>query len=164
MNKPHPSDSAVQRKLEIEIIRQLSASLGIPLVPRKLPVGHSYVEVDGYYEDDNRYVLVEAYSRRGSLSSGHKRKIQADILKLILFEAETDKNVEKYLAFIDESSAAFVQGKAWAAKAVDTFGFEIYNASITESQEQELSAAQKRQIEGMRQVKKTIKGVRSIQS
>lgn len=147
--EPHKSDSKVQRETELELIAQFGEHLGVPLESKSLRVGDCQVQLDGYFEDENRVIAVEAFSRIGTLASGQRRKIMSDILKLAFFGTVVEKAVEKYLVFSDGSSAGFLQGKAWAAQALKAFNIKIHVVRLSDEAVERLNAAQRLQKEGM---------------
>jgi len=117
------------------------------------------IQLDGYCEDSEKLIAVEAYARVGKPASGQKRKIIADIFKLSFLESAysdlSGRRVEKYLVFACEDSAAFLEGEAWAAKAREHFGVEIHIADLGGDMTAQVLAAQQRQKEGMASGKET---------
>jgi len=151
--KMHDSSSTDQLITESELISLLSVRLGIPLLPKAVQLDGCEIRLDGYYEDENRVVVVEAYSRVNELKSGQKRKIMSDILKLAFLQATFDptpsKKLEKYLLFANRNSATFLEGKSWAATARRGFGIEIHVIDLSDESVDRLKAARRRQQKGM---------------
>ncbi|MEW4490469.1 hypothetical protein AB1L42_20455 [Thalassoglobus sp. JC818] len=151
MKQTHDSDSKSQREVEVELVARLGKFLGVSLRPMSISLDGCHIQLDGHYEDEKRCVAAEAFSRIGTLRSGQRRKIMTDIFKLVFLDYMSDKEVEKYLVFADEKSATFLQGKSWAAKALNAFDIKIYIASLPDASVKRLLDARDRQIRGMTQ-------------
>jgi len=123
--------STSQTTAEKEMIAAFGKQLGLPLKEKPLKLDDDTgVQIDGYYQQAERMVLVEAFARTKELKAGQKRKILADLLKLI-FVSETllSKNpklvIDKNLLFQSEDAAKLFKGNAWAAKACLHFKVKV---------------------------------------
>lgn len=131
--------STSQTAAEKEMIAAIGEQLRVSVKEMTLELDDdTIVQIDGYYEQEDRRVLVEAFARTKELKSGQKRKILADILKLI-FVAETllSQNpklvIEKYLFFQSEEAAKLFKGNAWAAKACLHFKVKVLVQQASEN-------------------------------
>ncbi|CAN5357999.1 hypothetical protein BH11PLA2_BH11PLA2_38240 [soil metagenome] len=142
----HVSDA--QAKAETEMVQCLSQQLGVPLSSKTISLSDgSTVQIDGYYQDSKRRVLVESFARTKQIKPGQKRKILADMLKLIfvaqsLLEQEPDLLIEKHLLFQSEQVANSFTGYSWAARACEMFRIHIQVQRAAEATFQEVVIAE----------------------
>lgn len=145
MTVPNPHDSKAQRDAETEILATLSAELGVPLTPTRLPLGEGItVAVDGV--DPSGQTLVEVYARVGVLRSSQLDKVAKDILKLSLLSASQTVSVRPriIMAFASEEALGSVRG--WRRFTADTLGIELRVVELTPETRAAVEAAQSAQM------------------
>ena len=101
-------------------------------------------ELDGISEPDG--VIAEFYSHLGELKPGHRRKVDSDLLKLLLFEKLTGKPWRKYFVFACPTAASrYRSGNSWSARISTAFGINIEVIELDPEVADRLKDAQKRQ-------------------
>lgn len=141
----HPSDSLAQRNAEAVLRGLLGHRLGMELRTKRVDLGdQAYVEIDGVNSD--RRVICEIYCRIGKLLPAQKKKIAADILKLMVAEKALTGKWRKILCFADATAAAEVRGRSWLAKAAALEGFEILVLDLPSEIRESIVSAQARQV------------------
>jgi hypothetical protein len=145
MNKQrNPSDSSEQQQAHKEILELLNKTQKLNLVSRKLLIGDTLFQSDGY--SDEPPILCEIYSRIGEMKVAQFNKIGKDILKMLLIEKMQNKIFRKLIVFADEEAArSFTSGESWYSKVKDYFDIEIIVIDIPNELRESLIAAQKRQ-------------------
>jgi hypothetical protein len=140
----HPSDSSEQQQAHKEILEPLNKTYNLNLVSKKLLIGDTLFQSDGY--SDEPPILCEIFSRIGEMKVAQFNKIGKDILKMLLIEKMHNKKFRKIIAFADEEAAScFAGGESWYSKVKDYFDIEIIVVDIPEELRTSLIAAQKRQ-------------------
>ena len=142
--RPHVSDSAIQRDAEKVILERLSRLLGVTVAPRAfaLPSG-ARVEVDGASADLS--VLLEVFVRHGALKGGQQKKVCQDALKLITL-GRHHPHARLLLVFADEQAAAYATTGTWVAEALATWGVEVLIVDVGEELRAQIRDAQQRQM------------------
>jgi hypothetical protein len=141
----HPSDSLAQRNAESVLRGLLEHRLGMALQTRRIDLGEdACVEVDGVNTEQR--VICEIYCRIGRLLPAQKKKIAADILKLMVTERVLAGRWRKILCFADAGAAGEVRGRSWLAKAVALEGIEILVLDLPAETRASIVAAQARQV------------------
>lgn len=82
MKSKHPSDSTEQQQAHKEILALLNKTHNLSLVSKKLLIGETLFQSDGYSEDPP--IMCEIYSRIGGMKVAQFNKIGKDILKMLL--------------------------------------------------------------------------------
>jgi len=144
----HPSNSREQLQAEAIVRELLAKHLGVQLYPkRSIGVGTGRwkdPEVDAYSRDPK--ILVEIYSRVGSLKSAHIHKISHDILKLITIRESTKKwsGARIVIAFADRRAYRELQER-WLGDAANSWGVELILMEVPPEMRTKVLLAQKRQ-------------------
>lgn len=124
----HPSDSAVQRAIEVAMLKRLEAShpewvrvdwsttskeLGLPLVWQQ-------AQPDAvWHSGPGQLVVAECYCRIGVLEAGHRRKLALDALKLVTMRGQTpDPSRLRCLLVVPEELAGRLAGEGWFSVAI----------------------------------------------
>lgn len=120
----HPSASSAQQAAEVELVQGVAEDLGVSLSSATLSLADGVtVEFDGYSETDR--VLCEAFARVGSLKAGQKRKLTADVLKLVLAGRLLGGAWRKIIVVSSSAAQSWLLGRSWQALAVREFGIEV---------------------------------------
>lgn len=138
-------DSGEQRRAERLMLAELSAELGVELLPKRLQMGPRVrVEIDG--ADESGTVLVEAWAHQGPAKAAQKHKVLADALKLV-WVAQRLKTAPLLLLCLSDEQAArtFVGERSWSAAALADLGVQVRVVSLPPHIREELRAAQARQ-------------------
>lgn len=144
MKEIHPSDSSEQQQAHKQILKLLNKTLSLNLVSKKLLIGDTLFQSDGYSSEPP--VLCEIYSRIGAMKVAQHNKISKDILKMLLIEKLSSKSFRKIIAFANEAAAQpFLDGESWYAKLKEHFGIEVLIVQIPEELKNSILQAQKRQ-------------------
>jgi len=149
--KRKASCSDAQQLAEELIVAELSKIVGVELNSAELKLGITKVSVDGFAQNGNRVVLVEAWAHIGKIKSAQRNKIHSDLLKLGLIRtgllrSDPSLTVDSYIAFADEAAAAIVKsGRCWASAAAREFGITPRVVKLPEEVLQKIREAQKRQ-------------------
>lgn len=168
----HLSDSKVQRKIEAEVLKKLGDSerFNTDIFPFSFHLdGYRFdvdgvigvSEIDGHYQFEENIHLFEVYARIGKLESGHKRKLNGDVLKLITVERQIRKTssiqpltINKYIVLVHKPIKDQIEGKNWFASTLHLFGFEVVVVEISEEDMKKLESTIKDQAEGFKERKK----------
>lgn len=138
----HVSDSAVQRRAEEVILRQLSRDVGLSLSPQPITLGTVKVHVDGVDADET--LLAEVYARQGALKGAQLKKISQDVLKLALLRRdERFANARTLIAFASEEARDSVRG--WLREAAEQLEVELVVVDVPEELRADIRQAQARQ-------------------
>lgn len=139
----HPSGSGEQRAAEPLILTAVSATLGVPLAPRRLRLpGGSAVDVDGVGDDPS--VLVEVYAHQGPLRGAQPKKLSQDALKLMTVRETLLPGARLMLALSDERAAAGVR-RGWLGEALVLWNVEVVVVALDPAVVAALVSAQGRQ-------------------
>ena len=140
----HVSDSSEQRTAEVVILEKTNADLGMSLVPKQMTLKDStVVKVDGV-DEENR-VLCEIYAHIGVLKGSQPDKVAADLLKMMLVEADKGGTWCKVFCFADEDASAKLKGRSWLALAARQFGVKILTIELPKDLQDSVKSAQARQ-------------------
>jgi len=140
----HPSNSAVQRAAEAEILQKLSLELGCELSNAKVDVGTSKpLEIDSYCESPR--ILCEVYAHIGKLIGAQYQKLLTDAIKMLLVERILGTKCKKYLVFADNVASRTFEAGSWCAQAVQTFAVLVKVVRLKPSTQAAVLAAQERQ-------------------
>lgn len=125
--KRRGSCSDAQQLAERLMVAEFSHQLGRDLGKATIPIGKARVTVDGFYKDESRVTLVEAWAHVGKAKSAQRNKVLGDVLKLALVKSTLQRSypsvqVESYLIFADVAAANVVNGRGWASLAATEFG------------------------------------------
>ena len=121
----HLSDSKVQRDIEIEMCSYLEGihpdwhridwsdlTIGLELAAKVKP--------DAVWRDENGSILIaECYARVSELKPGHRRKIAADILKLISLRDEfSEIDPPRLLLIVPIELGLKLEGNDWLSLVI----------------------------------------------
>jgi hypothetical protein len=142
----HKSCSREQVDAEDFLVAALGEHLGIALSSSACVDGTA---IDGFAQTEDKIVLAEAYAHIGRLRSGHKKKLDSDLLKLVfcrtkVLESSKSRTIHCYLVFADsEAEASYLAG--WRKAAVEQFDVRTFCAPLAELQREDLLRVQARQ-------------------
>jgi len=124
--KRKASCSYVQQAAEQLMLAELSEILNVTLIAASIPIGTATVSVDGFYRDNTKVILAEAWAHVGKAKPAQRNKVLADLLKLSLISTVLKRTnegltIESYLIFADPEAAAVVTGRSWASIAATEF-------------------------------------------
>jgi hypothetical protein len=145
-NTQHDSNSDYQKELEKIILKKLN------LMPFPKTDGF---EIDGYaIENDEIICLAEVYVSLGSLSTGGRRKILTDILKLMTFKKLKNlQNVRLIIILTSKESYETLSGgknNSWVSKCIELYEIElVYFDQLTNEQNAMLSEVRNSQAKGI---------------
>jgi len=144
--KIHPSDSSAQLASESALVTAANEVTGLNLIAgRPLPALPSGLIITPDAVDEENRVVMEVYSRIGTLKPGHKNKVRSDMLKLALIGRLLGEPWRRIMCFASEDAARSSMGEAWSAEAARQFGIDVLVVSLPESAQAALVEAQKRQ-------------------
>ena len=143
---PHSSDE--QQKAERVIFDKLRSILGIDelkpnmrLALRQAPSTH--IEPDFYSEE--QAVIGEIYAHMGKLKPSQGDKVASDMLKMLLYERDCGRALDKYIVVCSEDVEKQLLGSSILSAARRQFGFRVIRVEIGKDRESWLLEAQKRQ-------------------
>ena len=151
-----PSDSKVQREIELAILDRLSnhhddwqrvdwKTLAIEL--RLAPVWRK-TEPDAVWKTNSHEIIIaECYARVGALAAGHRRKLAMDTLKLLSLRKALEGNNVRCLMVVPEELGRELAGDGWFPTAL-RLNTEIIPIGLLEHEKKRLAAASKLQAEG----------------
>lgn len=141
MATEHRSNSRVQSEAEGVILKGAGKERGFSLRQSvRLPLGQSFVEVDGATNDES--VLVEVYARVGRLKGSQPNKVLADATKLLALRRERPK-ARVILAFADQAAKDSITG--WRAAVLETNKVETIVVKLGSKDRKLVEEAQHRQ-------------------
>jgi hypothetical protein len=141
----HPSDSEVQRRAELVLVKAVADRLGVALEKKTLNLpGGATVQLDGCNQAER--VACEAFARQGEMNPGQKRKLGNDILKLLLVERRLGGAWRKIVVVANPGARASLSGGSWQSLAVSEFGIEVLYAPLDAALSTEILAAQGLQV------------------
>lgn len=139
-----PGESSTQREAEAVILGELSAHLGLALLPRRIHLSDgAWVDIDGVHDDP--FVLVEAWAHQGPPKSAQRNKVLGDALKLQHVAADLDRPARLILCFADQAAAAPFKGASWYAGALRRIGIEVFCVRLPDTWVARIQEAQARQ-------------------
>ncbi|MEZ5002897.1 MAG: hypothetical protein R2730_07655 [Chitinophagales bacterium] len=123
--KPHKSDSKKRLEIEAKIISFLEKEFGQNEgFNGNMEIKGIKFQIDFFNKKQTKF--FEIYSGINEIKAGQKRKIAADILKLIYIEKLLEREIDKYLVLIDESiKCKLINGKSWLSKLIETYKIEV---------------------------------------
>lgn len=146
MTSKHPSDSTVQQNMESLIIKVLEDKLGLirgSLLSKRIPVGSTFVEFDGYSKEE--LIMCEVYAHIGELKGNQPDKAISDAMKMIFAEKVIGKSFRKIFAICDQAVEKQLTSSSWRSMALKEFGIEVIRLDIGEAFKLEIKEAQKLQ-------------------
>ncbi len=163
----HPSDSAVQRAIELVLLQRFNdrqhpswKSIDWRCAAEELglaPVWAKAAPDAVWRTDEGGIAIAEAYSRVGILNEGQKRKLAKDALKLLAIQHALPAGKQlKCLLLVPEELVPRLSGDGWFPLALRVAA-EIVSVPLTESERLQLLAASDQQALGQsrtRSVKK----------
>ena len=166
----HPSDSAVQRAIELVMLERFAQRhpswrrAAWPPVARELGLAHVWVkaEPDAVWKtEEGDVVVAEAYSRVGVLNEGQKRKLAKDALKLLAIRHALPSGQHvRSLLLVPDKLVARLNGEGWFPLALRTAA-EIVSVPLTEAERTLLQDASAQQAEGQARTRQVRRGVAS---
>jgi len=122
------------------MLAALEAELGVTFCPAPdyLPV-----QPDGFL-DGEIPICVEAWSHQGKTKPGHRKKVMADMCKLLLVERLLGTKCRKIVLVSDPEALHFL-GKSWMGKFAKEFQIEPKVVAIDEATRSSVREAQARQ-------------------
>ncbi|GEB78311.1 hypothetical protein [Sporolactobacillus inulinus] len=140
----HASSSLEQQNIEKYIFQIICDKLGVNLAANPIvQCGKATIRPDFYSEEPS--IIGEVYAHIGSLKPPQKKKMLADILKMLLLEKVTNRTYRKIIVICDDEVLKAITGKSWGSACFKAFDVEIMNIDIGEDKRELLLAAQKRQ-------------------
>ncbi len=161
-----PSDSAVQREIELAILgrlgsahgdwqrtswKTLAAELGLTSVWQK-------TEPDAVWKINSQKIIIiaECYARIGKLTAGHRRKLAMDTLKLLSLRKALEGNSVRCLMVVPKELEDELMGDGWFPTSL-RLNTEIVAVVLPESEKKRLATASKLQAEGQARTKRAAK-------
>jgi hypothetical protein len=128
MEHESAGDSSEQREAEPVVLEALSTRLRVRLVPKRvsLPDG-AWCEIFGFSEEPP--ILAEVCVHQGPLKGGQKRKLMADVFKMLFVEKTLRRECRKVMVLADTEAAAFFSTRAWIPQAFTALGIEAWFSS-----------------------------------
>lgn len=144
------SRSDAQRAAEHAAIEAFSWQLGVPIASQRLSLGGQHFDIDGYFQTENRIVLVEVWAHVGPVKPAQRHKVMSDILKLallqrLLIKMQPAQRIESYIVFIDRDAANVIQNASWGTLAAKEFGVKPIHVPIPMEYIDAVRAAQVKQ-------------------
>ena len=150
----HNSDSSIQKEIELKVIDNLCYIFKIPrqkVGEGELKVDETKFQVDFYVESMNMY--GEIYAGLVEMKSGQKRKILADMLKLITIEKILRRPIEMYIVFIDKKIHEKFSESSWGARVAKEFAIKLLVVELDDESIKKLKEAKKRQGQQFKTIK-----------
>jgi hypothetical protein len=143
-NEMHASSSQEQQTIEKYIFQIICGELGTDLAANPVvPCGDATIRPDFY--SDEHGIIGEVYAHIGSLKPPQKKKMLADILKMLLLEKLTNRTYRKIIVICDDEVLRAITGKSWGSACFKAFDVEIMNIDIGAENRELLMSVQKRQ-------------------
>ena len=152
---PHPSDSRVQREVELAMVSRLGdqhrdwrrlewseAAVGLALPPvwRK-------AKPDAVWRTGSEFIVAECYARLGKLESGHRRKLAMDALKLVaLVNAVPVPHRVSGLLIVPTELNERLAGEGWFVEALRLV--RIVAVTLSDEERMRLNSATELQAKG----------------
>lgn len=153
----HPSDSAVQRAIELVMIARFTEHhptwrrVDWPPIAHELGLAAVWVKAvpDAVWTtEEGDVVIAEAYSRVGVLNEGQKRKLAKDALKLLAIRhALPPGQCVRSLLLVPEELVLRLSGDGWFPLALRTAA-EVVSVTLTDAERTLLQGASNQQAEG----------------
>lgn len=163
----HPSDSAVQRSIEIGVLERLgashpewkrvewsAASKGLGLAP----VWQQAQPDAAWSSGEHEVVVAECYCRIGVLEAGHRRKLALDALKLVTMRSQApDPSRLRCLLVVPDELAGRLVGEGWFNVAVQASA-ELVSVTLSDDERRRLVEATRLQAAGQARSPKSLTG------
>lgn len=147
-NITQKSNSGEQQAAERMIFQRISEKFALddlmdgPVLPLK---GNPSVCIRPDFYSASAGVIGEIHAHIGRLKPAQSHKIAADILKMMLYETDSNTRLRKIIAVCSEEERRQLEGQSFLAQAIRQFGAEIILVDIDEEQRAALLKAQERQ-------------------
>lgn len=165
----HPSDSAVQRAIEVAMLERLgathpewnrvewsAASKGLGLAP----VWQQAQPDAAWSSGEHEVVVAECYCRIGVLVAGHRRKLALDALKLVTMRGQTpDPRRLRCLLVVPDELAGRLAGDGWFSVAIQASA-ELVSVTLSDDERRRLVEATRLQAAGQARSPKPANGGR----
>ena len=164
-----PSDSGVQREIEVVMLRRLAGQhpdwkpadwkaialkLGLPSVWQKAKPDAVWTTAAG------EVIVAECFTRIGKLKAGQYRKLAMDALKLLaLKHAIPIGSSVTYLLVVPKELAGAFEGGGWFPVAI-RLAANIVPVSLLDSEREKLGDAVQRQAQGQSRIAKSNRDTR----
>ena len=99
--------------------------------------------MDGFCEG-NTPICVEIFAHQGATKPGQRRKLMADMCKLLLVEKLIGKTCRKIVAVSDRNALGFLDN-SWQGRFAEEFDIERVGVTVSDSTREAVRQAQKRQ-------------------
>jgi hypothetical protein len=156
---PHPSDSTIQTTIEQKIYRWFLTNND------NLLSNKNHLEIDGQkiepdincFNAKGQLIVGEIFVRTKTAKAGQKKKIAADILKLISFKQFNNTGYEVILVLLLERDlhSKFTKSNSWLNKVCFLWGVQLKHYELTAIELKDLELINDRQAEGNRVTKTT---------
>lgn len=160
INNEHDSDSTFQKMLENYILSKINEIHHTNLVPEEEFIETDGFKIDGYSRiENNIHSIAEIYTSLGKLSTGGRKKILADMLKLITYEKTRNlTHIRKLIILTSEEAVNALNSEntfnSWVKQSIKEFNIEILHCPLTPELKEKLKVVRKRQAEGIKKKKK----------
>jgi hypothetical protein len=158
-----PSDSIVQREIEIKMLHRLGDSHPDwqPISWKKLAADLGLVPVwqkaepdAAWKTDSGQIILAECYSRIGELKPGHRRKLAMDVLKKrVIRDILAKENHIKCLLVVPKELKDKLVGDGWFSATLSLTA-DIVTVELLEDEKRKLATASTRQAQGQARTKR----------
>lgn len=163
----HPSDSSVQRDIEIAMLKRLEAShpgwirteWSAASKELCLPLVWQQAQPDAVWHSGPRQVVVaECYCRIGALAAGHRGKLALDALKLVTMRSHApDPSRLRCLLVVPDQLAGRLVGEGWFSVAVQASA-ELVSVTLSDDERRRLVEATQLQAAGQARSRKSLTG------
>lgn len=136
----HLSDSSVQGKIEIKIVKKLEKDHGCIFSKIR---ENSRFEFDFF--NDEKKIIGEIYAGIDKLNPAQKKKVITDCFKLVCAEKKFGGEWNKYIVFVDEKIKNAFIGDSWISEAIKLFEIKLITVDLLPKELDELRLAKKRQ-------------------
>lgn len=159
-----PSDSGVQREIELVMLQRLADQhtdwkpwdWNAIAVELDLPSVWQRTRPDAVWRTEaGEIVVAECYARIGELKAGHRRKLAMDTLKLLTLRHAIPKaNRVQYLLVVPKELVSALEGGGWFPEAV-RLAATIVPVILQDSERERLGDAVKQQAQGQSRISKS---------
>lgn len=153
----HPSDSAVQRAIEVAMLERLGAShpewnrVEWSAASKELglaPVWQQAQPDAAWHSGPGHVVVAECYCRIGVLEAGHRRKLALDALKLVTMRSQApDPSRLRCLLVVPDELAARLLSEGWFSVAIQASA-ELVSVTLSDDERRRLAEATRLQAAG----------------
>ena len=154
MEKRQLSDSKQQRTAELEQIERFKAKFQLSDLLYSRENDHPLtlqfksdpsVTISPDFYSESAGIIGEVHTHYGKLRVGQRHKLAADILKMLAYETDLGRKLEKYIIVCSEEEKSYLEGHSYVAKAAKMSDIHVLLYPLNAETEEKVRQAMEEQ-------------------